>query len=160
MIIARIYELDQQGKKLYIPKTYNKNAKTYEEVKIYLTKTKKRAYVFRSMDEIWLFFKLSKKYNWNVNLNNLKIEKEEIKKTFEEEFGEDLLKETHQELYNEYTKTTYKEHLAQLDSNIAELKKIKVEEFKEDKQKIEVLENISNLEKEKILYEEMLKKIS
>lgn len=151
MVIVRLYKITPTGKKKYISKIIHK-AKNKKHIQVNLTGNKDNAQIFKTTEEIFEFYAFLESGKRGVVTDDLQMEREETDKTFEEVFGEDVLKESRVEKMNFLAaKDFYEGRALQVMEQIKELEKINLDELSEDA-KIEVEKVKVNLQKEHDLY--------
>lgn len=161
MIIVRLYRTNPKTKKKeYISRIFTRNKRRTNHLQVNYTPHKEMAYVFKTMEEIVQFYDLIVKGNHGVNKDDLKLEREQVSKTFVEEFGEDPMpKEQRVEYMNFLAKKEYYEsNIRARDITLKELSKIDKDELtKEAKEEVEDV--MINLAKERDVFVVRLNKL-
>jgi hypothetical protein len=159
MVIVRIYKM-VDGKKKYVSRMFTRDKHCDDKIRVNLTPYKAYAMVFKTTEEIVQFQVLIAYHNHGLKPDGLILEREEVDKTFVEEYGEDPLgNETRVELMNMLAKKDHYEKLIKdVDLNLKEVEAINLDELT-DEAKNEVLEVIEGLKKQRDIYIATLQRI-
>lgn len=153
MIITRLYKWDaEKNKRIYVSRIITRSKKHSGKVKANYTPYRAYAMVFKSTDELMQFQYWLVSGNHGMDAADLLMEKEQISKTFIEEFGEDDMKEGRVAKMNFLAaREFYEGNIARCNAALHELKKIDLNEL-DAQGKVEVPGIITELEKERDIY--------
>jgi len=152
MIVVRLFK-EQNGKRKYISRIMTRNKHMSGNVQVNYTQHRKYAMIFKTAHQIVQFQFFITHGNHGVKAEDLNLEREQVKKTFEEEFGKDPLGDERVPMLNFVEQKDFLEKNIQTrTAAIQEMEKIDLTELKTEAERIEVTEIIEGLKKERDIY--------